>query len=41
MRWWDSITDSMKVKLSKPGETVEGRGAWRAAAHEVTESDMT
>ena len=38
MRWWDRITDSMKVKLSKLGETVEGRGTWRAAVHEVTKS---
>ena len=28
MRWWDSITDSMGMNLSKPWETVEDRGAW-------------
>jgi len=35
MRWLDSITDSVDVKLSKLQETVKDRGAWRAAAHEV------
>ena len=36
-----SITDSMDMHLSKLQEVVEDRGAWRAAVHEVTESDMT
>ena len=35
MRWLDSITDSVDVKLSKLQETVKDRGAWHAAAHEV------
>ena len=35
MRWLDSITDSVDVKLSKLQETVKYRGAWHAAAHEV------
>ena len=31
MRWLDSITDSMNTNMGKIWETVEGRGAWRAA----------
>ena len=36
IRWFDSITDSMDMDLSKLQETVEDREAWRAAVHEVT-----
>ena len=41
MRWLVSITDSMNVNLSKLLERVEYRGAWHAAVHGVSESDMT
>ena len=38
MRWFDSITDSMDVNLSKLQETVEDRGAWCAAIHGFAKS---
>ena len=38
VRWLDSITSSMDVNLSELQETVENRGAWHAAVHEVTKS---
>ena len=41
MRWLDSISDSMDMNLSKLGETVKARGAWRAAGHVGEELGMT
>ena len=40
MRWLESITDAMDMKLGKLWEMVRHRHAWRAAVHGVTESDM-
>ena len=38
IKWLDSVTDSMGMKLSKLREIVKDRGAWRATVHGVAKS---
>ena len=38
MRWLDSITDAMDMKLGKFQVVVRDREAWRASVHGVTQS---
>ena len=41
LTWFNGITDSREVSLSKLRETMEGKGAWSVAVHGVEELDMT
>ena len=41
VRWFDSITVSTDMNLSKFQEIVEDEEAWCAAVHGVTELDTT
>ena len=39
MKWFNSITDSMDMNLSKFQEMMKDRETWHAAVHGVGESD--
>ena len=38
MRWWDCITESLDMSLSKLKKRVKDREAWSAAVHRVAKS---
>ena len=39
LKWFDSITDSMGMNVSKLQQAVEDRGAWHASDLRVTKSE--
>ena len=41
MRWFDDITDSKNMSLSRFWEIAKDREAWHAAVHGVAESNRT
>ena len=38
MRWFNNITDSVDMNLSKLQDIVEDRGAWHAVVHGIAKS---
>ena len=40
MKWLDGITEAVNVNLRKLQEMVKDRGAWNAAVHGVTKSQI-